>query len=242
MVFKKKTSYYLLLILFLNSCFGQEKKEVRMDKETQEAYEKFKKQEHRLAFNSCAFSYNEIEVSLDKGINSLIQVLGKYDRNVQGRTGTLYTWTDIGITILLLNEKNKSLVNLGHININFEESYLDDEIFDDEEDNIKNIELRKRNPINNNYVLINGFPLTKNQNMGEFVKNIGLSMDNFSINDYDGYDLVYENCDEKKKIHYYFTSEVKYENKGSGHLNFKGKGIFGKGTIRSLQISIRDYD
>ena len=128
------------------------------------------------------------------------------------------------------------------LNINFENTYPDDEILDSKEDKLMNIKLRKQDPLNHNYILVNGIPVGTGQKMGQLANKMRLSLDDFSINDSGGYKLEYENCDENRKVLYYFTSEVKYENKGSGHLNFKGKGTFGKGTIRSLQVSIESDD
>lgn len=210
----------LTFVTFLTiSCdenMGKSASKLKITPETQQALTEFHKQDHRFEFNNCIIKYNDKEFDLNTSIDTIIEILGPFDRRIAtNKDRTSYSWIDNKITIFEENASKKltafavDLFLMDMLDIQTEKTDF--------------------------YILIDGIPLDSKITMGEFIANSTYDLKDFYIDNH-SYKHIKTQCNIP--IKYFFLTDVDFSRTGAGHLTIQDGPDFSQTyPVKSFQVS-----
>lgn len=214
-----KASLTLMLLLPISACdFSENSSEpkAKLTPEAQQQLATFQKQVHRFEFSGCIIKYNDKEFDLNTSIDTIIEILGPFDRRIAtNKDRTSYSWIDNKITIFEENASKKltafavDLFLMDMLNIQTEKTDF--------------------------YILIDGIPLDSKITMGEFIANSTYDLKDFYIDNH-SYKYIKTQCNIP--IKYFFLTDVDFSHTGAGHLTIQDGPDFSETyPVKSFQVS-----
>lgn len=218
---------FIAIVCLFNSCNTKSQtvsatSRAKNTPEVKALLEKFNTQKHRLEINDCEIIYNGKSFFLGSTLEEVEDVLGKkYNYNKK----YAFAWSDN--KLLLRTDNNNKYIDLIYIYIS--EGYKKAKSTGPLQETYEEII-----PPNENIILFNGIPITKEMKFGDFIANSTYSFEDFGK--HRSFELEFENC-SSNSILYNFDSEPLYNYSGAGHLQVRGSFNPNK-TLPIKRISI----